>query len=102
MLEALREGASTKTLSAHIHKALPGKTGPVDHPPRRQVSRPEGCVTWCLTKSLKAVGTNPRGYYVNVHTRRYLNGADQGTAPRQLTELRRARRTRRSLTRRAG
>ena len=65
-----------KTLSAHIHKALPGKTGPVVIPlGARFVTK--GCVL-VPTKSLKAVGTNPRGYYVNVHTRRYPNGAVRG------------------------
>jgi hypothetical protein len=65
-----------RTLSAHVHKASPGKTGPVVIPlGARFLTR--GCVT-APAKSLRAVGTNPRGYYVNVHTRRYPNGAIRG------------------------
>jgi hypothetical protein len=66
----------TKTLSAHVHKAAPGKTGPVVIPLGARFLK-SGCVTVPKT-SLKAVGTNPRGYYVNVHTRKYPNGAIRG------------------------
>jgi hypothetical protein len=65
-----------KTLSAHVHKAPPGKTGPVVIPLGARFSA-RGCVT-VPEKSLRAVGTNPRAYYVNVHTRRFLNGAIRG------------------------
>jgi hypothetical protein len=65
-----------KTLSAHVHKGLPGKTGPVVIPLGARFFT-KGCVT-VPDKSLRAVGTNPRAYYVNVHTRRYLNGAIRG------------------------
>ena len=65
-----------KTLSAHVHKALPGKTGPVVIPlGAKFVTR--GCVK-VPNKSLTAVGRNPRAYYVNVHTKRYPNGAIRG------------------------
>jgi len=64
------------TLSAHVHRALPGKTGPVVIPLGARFSA-TGCVT-APEKSLRAVGRNPRAYYVNVHTRRYLNGAIRG------------------------
>jgi len=66
----------TKTLSAHVHKALPGKTGPVVIPLGARFLK-SGCVT-VPKSSLRAVGTNPRGYYVNVHTRKYPNGAIRG------------------------
>jgi hypothetical protein len=65
-----------KTLSAHVHKAPPGKVGPVVIPlGARFVTK--GCVI-VPKRSLKAVETNPRAYYVNVHTKRYLNGAIRG------------------------
>ena len=65
-----------KTLSAHVHKGVPGKTGPVVIPLGARFYT-KGCVT-VPAKSLRAVGRNPRAYYVNVHTRRYLNGAIRG------------------------
>jgi hypothetical protein len=36
-----------------------------------------GCVQ-VPKKTLVAVGTNPRAYYVNVHTKKYRNGAIRG------------------------
>jgi hypothetical protein len=65
-----------KTLSAHVHKAPPGKAGPVVIPLGAKFLT-SGCVK-VPEKSLTAVGTNPHGYYVNVHTRKYLNGAIRG------------------------
>jgi hypothetical protein len=65
-----------KTLSAHVHKAPPGKAGPVVIPlGARFLTR--GCVL-VPKKTLTAVGTNPSAYYVNVHTKKYLNGAIRG------------------------
>jgi hypothetical protein len=65
-----------KTLSAHVHKAPPGKAGPVVIPlGARFLTR--GCVQ-VPKKVLTAVGTNPGAYYVNVHTKKYLNGAIRG------------------------
>jgi hypothetical protein len=65
-----------KTLSAHVHKAPPGKNGPVVIPLGARFAT-KGCVTIPM-KTLKAVANNPSGYYVNVHTRKYLNGAIRG------------------------
>jgi hypothetical protein len=64
------------TLSAHVHKAPPGKTGPVVIPLGARFSA-KGCVT-APDRSLRAVGTHPGSYYVNVHTKRFLNGAIRG------------------------
>jgi hypothetical protein len=65
-----------KTLSAHVHKAPPGKAGPVVIPLGARFAT-KGCVKAPLA-TIRAVGKNPRGYYVNVHTRKYLNGAIRG------------------------
>jgi hypothetical protein len=65
-----------KTLSAHVHKAPPGKTGPVVIPLGARFAT-KGCVKVPLG-TIRAVGKNPAGYYVNVHTRKYLNGAIRG------------------------
>jgi CHRD domain-containing protein len=65
-----------KTLSAHVHKAARGKTGPVVIPLGARFLT-VGCVS-LPKKSLTAVGRNPGAYYVNVHTKRYPNGAIRG------------------------
>jgi hypothetical protein len=63
--------------ASHIHKGAKGKAGPVvvalfGSPPKHS-----GCVT--ATKTLIAViERNPRGYYVNVHTKKYAAGAIRG------------------------
>jgi len=63
-------------LSAHVHKAPPGKAGPVVIPLGARWAK-KGCVI-SPKKTIIAVATNPRGYYVNVHTKKYLNGALRG------------------------
>ena len=65
-----------KTLSAHVHKAPPGKNGPVVIPLGARFAT-KGCVTIPM-KTLRAVANIPGAYYVNVHTRKYLNGAIRG------------------------
>jgi len=65
-----------KPLSAHVHKALPGKTGKVVIPLGAKFMT-KGCVMIPL-KTVRAVAKNPHGYYVNVHTRKYLGGAIRG------------------------
>jgi hypothetical protein len=68
---------SDKKLTAYVHKALPGKTGAAVIPLGSTFSA-KGCVSGVPTKSLKAVGTNPRSYYVNVYTKKYRQGAVRG------------------------
>lgn len=66
-----------KALSAHVHKASPKKTGPVVIPLGARFAK-TGCVTGLKPKTIDAIVKNPAGYYVNVHTKKYLNGAIRG------------------------
>lgn len=65
-----------KPLSAHVRKAPPGKVGPVVIPLGARFAE-TGCVILPL-KSIKAVSGNPSAYYVDVLTRKYLDGALRG------------------------
>jgi len=65
-----------KPLSAHVRKAPPGKVGPVIIPLGARFTR-TGCVNLPL-KAIKAVSAQPTAYYVDVLTRKYLNGALRG------------------------
>jgi hypothetical protein len=66
-----------KTLSAHVHKASKKKTGPVVIPLGARFAK-KGCVTGLKAKTIDAIVRNPGAYYVNVHTKQYLNGAIRG------------------------
>ena len=63
-------------LTANVLRAPRGKVGP-------SVIRlgtlysPEGC-TRASTTAIRAVGGNPGGYYVNIQSRKFLNGAIRG------------------------
>jgi CHRD domain-containing protein len=65
-----------KLLAAHIHVGKPGKNGPVIIPLGAKYGA-KGCIA-VPKKSLLAVGRAPYGFYVNVHTRKYINGAIRG------------------------
>jgi len=66
-----------KLLSAHVHKASPGKSGPVVVPLGARFSS-KGCVTAVPKKAILAILAKPSAYYVNVHTKKFLNGAIRG------------------------
>jgi hypothetical protein len=65
-----------KLLSAHVHKGAPGKLGPVVLPLGDRYAK-QGCV-YAKSAVIAAVAKSPRLYYVDVHTRKYLNGALRG------------------------
>jgi hypothetical protein len=67
---------SGKPLSAHIHVGVPGKDGPVVLP-LGSVFVQKGC-EFAPRASMARVSSNPGGFYVNIHTRRHLNGAVRG------------------------
>jgi hypothetical protein len=66
-----------KKVSAYVHKGSRGKTGAAVIPLGSKFST-KGCVSGVPKKWLRAVGTNPGAYYVNVYTKRYVHGAVRG------------------------
>jgi len=63
-------------LVSHIHKAPTGKAGPVVVP-LGAAYKPKGCTTAPKTL-VGAIETHPNSYYVNIHTKRYPEGAIRG------------------------
>jgi hypothetical protein len=66
-----------KLLSSHVHKARVGKAGPVVIP-LGSVFRTKGCVVGLKAKVINDILAHPARYYVNVHTKKYPNGAIRG------------------------
>jgi hypothetical protein len=62
--------------SAHVHRGRPGKNGPVVIPLGDRWAR-KGCVV-VPARSIAAVAASPKSYYVDVHTRAFVNGAIRG------------------------
>jgi hypothetical protein len=63
---------------AHIHKAARGENGPVAVPfEAPKDSTTKGCAKF-TAKLLSEIGTNPTGFYVNVHTADFPQGAIRG------------------------
>ena len=69
------EGIDTP-IAAHIHKGKAGVPGPVVIPLDAKFKL-TGCIFPTLS-TVKALEANPKGYYVNVHTKRYPSGAIRG------------------------
>jgi hypothetical protein len=63
-------------LSAHVHRGKARKNGPVVIPLGDRWSK-NGCV-FVSAKTLKAVAKSPKSYYVDVHTKAYVNGVVRG------------------------
>ena len=62
--------------AAHIHKAPKGKAGAVVVP-LGGAFKAKGCTT-ASKATLRAIVRKPGGYYVNIHTKRFPNGAIRG------------------------
>ena len=62
-----------KPLAAHIHRGRAGMAGPVVVP-LGAAYRQQGCTT-APAAIAKAITANPGGFYVNVHTKQFPNGA---------------------------
>jgi len=65
--------------AAHIHRGIVGVEAPVVIPlvPPGKNGRSVGC-TKAQTSLIRAIIRSPRGYYVNVHTKKYTGGALRG------------------------
>lgn len=73
-------GITLPATGAHIHQGASGIAGPVVVslvPPGGSGSS-AGCVSGLSHDLVTAIGANPGGYYVNVHTTDYPNGALRG------------------------
>jgi hypothetical protein len=71
--------------AGHIHKGAPGQSGPVVFPFAQPglIDPSMGEVEWAdtapaNTSLITALLANPKGYYVNVHTKSFPNGAIRG------------------------
>ena len=53
------------------------KNGPVVIPLGARFAK-TGCVTGLTARAINAIVQAPGGYYVNVHTKKYLDGAIRG------------------------
>jgi hypothetical protein len=68
-------------VAAHIHQAPIGSNGPIRVTLNQPTTAPSGASAGCttLTTTLaNAIKSNPRAYYVNVHTGVFPNGAVRG------------------------
>jgi hypothetical protein len=63
-------------LSAHVHRGVAGKNGPVVIPLGDRWSK-TGCV-FVSAKTLNDVGRSPKSYYVDVHTKAHVDGIVRG------------------------
>jgi hypothetical protein len=64
-----------KPTAAHIHAGPAGTAGPVIVPLSTAAKfHRKGCVK-SSAATITAIASNPSGYYVNVHTKKYPNGA---------------------------
>jgi CHRD domain len=64
-------------LVAHIHKGKAGKSGPV-YIPLGGAFKASGCFKAPASSPTAAIAKNPKGFYVNIHTKQFPNGAVRG------------------------
>ena len=65
-----------KPLVSHIHKGTSKVSGPVVVPLGGKFAA-TGCIA-APAATVQAIAKNPKGYYVNIHTAKYPNGAVRG------------------------
>jgi hypothetical protein len=66
-----------KPVVSHIHKGNAGTAGPV-YIPLGAAFKATGCTTAPSSSPTAAIAKNPKGFYVNIHTAKYPNGAVRG------------------------
>lgn len=74
-----------KPVAAHIHTGAAGANGGIVVPLRQPTGGDPGASAGCMTFDaalLQAIFANPAGYYVNVHTGDFPNGAARGQLAR--------------------
>lgn len=65
--------------AGHIHRGKRGKAGPVVVALFGEATRrPRGCVRNVAKATIRSIERNPGGFYVNVHNKRYPDGAVRG------------------------
>jgi hypothetical protein len=77
----LTVGNIDKPVAAHIHKAAAGKNGDVVHSLKAPGKGDPGATSACtnIESALASqIRSNPKGFYVNVHTGSFPNGAIRG------------------------
>jgi len=65
-----------KPTAAHIHKGRPGVSGPV-YVPLGTTFKRQGCMS-ASGSQIRAIRSNPGGFYVNIHNAKHLGGAMRG------------------------
>ena len=66
-----------KPLFSHIHKGNAGKAGPI-YIPLGTAFKATGCTTAPAGSPTSAISKNPKGFYVNIHTKKWPGGAVRG------------------------
>jgi hypothetical protein len=74
--------AIDRPVAMHIHQALAGRNGPVviplTPPARGTGGTSSGCVSGVSTSLLRDIRSTPTGFYLNVHTTTFPDGAVRG------------------------
>jgi hypothetical protein len=79
LCSTLKYSGLTKPVAAHIHKGTSKQDGPIvlDLKPKFSNGSSSSCVT-ARSALASAIRKNPSGYYVNIHTQEYPDGAIRG------------------------
>jgi hypothetical protein len=65
-------------VAAHIHKGKKGVNGLIVVDFATPKYKSKGCVTAASKALAKDIATNPKNYYVNIHTKKFPGGAIRG------------------------
>ncbi len=77
----IRKTGIATAQAGHIHRGVKGHNGPIYVPlfaSARRGGRITGCARNVSRMKIDAITRNPRGFYVNIHTRKYPEGAARG------------------------